>query len=41
MLHNRAYNPSVVAWVDEETGCFKVNSTTDFAKTWGNMKANR
>ena len=26
---------SVVAWVDEETGCFKVNSTTDFAKTWG------
>ena len=41
MLHSTAYNPEVVAWVDEEDGCFKVTSTTEFAKTWGRMKSKR
>ena len=41
LLHNPAYNPSVVTWVDESTGCFKVTSTIEFAKTWGKMKSNR
>lgn len=41
MLHSPAYNPSTVAWVDEIGGCFKVTSTTEFAKTWGRMKSNR
>jgi hypothetical protein len=41
LLHNPAYNPGVVTWVDESTGCFKVTSTTEFAKTWGKMKSNR
>jgi hypothetical protein len=41
MLHNRAYNPKVVSWVSEDQGVFKVNSTSDFAKTWGLMKSNR
>merc|ERR1719495_449230 len=33
LLHSPAYNPSTVAWVDESAGCFKVTSTTEFAKT--------
>ena len=41
LLHNPAYNPSVVAWVDEAGGCFKVTNTSEFAKTWGRMKSNR
>ena len=41
LLHNTSYNPRVVSWVDEEVGCFKVASTTEFAKTWGRMKLNR
>jgi len=41
LLHSPAYNPSTVAWVDETAGCFKVTSTTEFAKTWGRMKSNR
>merc|ERR1719273_497535 len=41
LLHNPAYNPSVVAWVDDTEGCFKVTSTTEFARTWGKMKSNR
>ena len=41
LLHNRAYNPRVVSWVSEAQGIFKVNSTSDFAKTWGLMKSNR
>lgn len=41
LLHNMAYNPSVVAWVDEQAGCFKVTNTTEFARTWGRMKSNR
>ena len=41
LLHNPAYNPGVVTWVDENSGCFKVTSTTEFAKTWGKMKSNR
>lgn len=41
LLHNPAYNPSVVAWVDDVEGCFKVTSTTEFARTWGKMKSNR
>jgi hypothetical protein len=41
LLHNPAYNPGVVTWVDEPSGCFKVTSTTEFAKTWGKMKSNR
>ena len=24
LLHNPGYNPSVIAWVDDEIGCFKV-----------------
>ena len=32
---------SVVAWVDEAVGCFKVANTSEFAKTWGCMKSNR
>ena len=24
LLHNPGYNPSVIAWVDDEGGCFKV-----------------
>jgi len=41
LLHNPAYNPSVVAWVDDAGGCFKVTNTSEFAKTWGRMKSNR
>jgi len=41
LLHNPAYNPSVVSWVDDEGGCFKVTNTLEFAKTWGRMKSNR
>ena len=41
LLHSPAYNPSTVAWVDEESGCFKVTSTSEFARTWGRMKVNR
>ena len=41
MLHNRAYNPTVISWVDESQGKFKVNNTVDFARTWGLMKSNR
>ena len=41
LLHNMAYNPSVIAWVDEQGGCFKVTNTTEFARTWGRMKSNR
>eukprot|EP00092_Neocalanus_flemingeri_P003311 GFUD01003544.1.p1 GENE.GFUD01003544.1~~GFUD01003544.1.p1 ORF type:complete len:756 (+),score=122.33 GFUD01003544.1:496-2763(+) len=41
LLHNTAYNPSVVSWVDDDGGCFKVTNTLDFAKTWGRMKSNR
>ena len=25
LLHNPGYNPSVIAWVDDEAGCFKVS----------------
>ena len=38
LLHNPAYNPSVVAWVEEAGGCFKVTNTSEFAKTWGLYK---
>jgi len=41
LLHNPSYNPSVITWVDESIGCFKVTSTTEFAKIWGRMKSNR
>ena len=41
LLHNQAYNPRVISWVSETQGIFKVNSTSDFAKTWGLMKSNR
>ena len=41
LLHNPGYNPSVVAWVDDDGGCFKVTNTLEFAKTWGRMKSNR
>ena len=41
MLHNGAYNPKVVSWVNEISGVFKVNNTGDFAQTWGKMKSNR
>ena len=41
LLHNPAYNPCVVAWVDEAGGSFKVTSNAEFSKTWGLMKANR
>ena len=41
LLHNTFYNPSVIAWVDEQGGCFKVTNTTEFARTWGHMKSNR
>lgn len=41
LLHSAAYNPSVVAWVDDDGGCFKVTNTSEFAKTWGRMKLNR
>ena len=41
LLHNRAYNPSVICWVDQSDGCFKISNTTEFARTWGKMKANR
>ena len=41
LLHNTSYNPSVIAWVDHESGCFKVNNTLEFARTWGRMKSNR
>ena len=41
MLHNGAYNPKVVSWVNEISGVFKVNNTGDFARTWGQMKSNR
>jgi len=41
MLHNPGYNPSVIAWVDDEAGCFKVTNTMEFARTWGQMKSNR
>ncbi len=41
MLHNRHYNPRVITWISEAQGIFKVNNTSDFAKTWGLMKSNR
>jgi len=41
LLHNPGYNPSVIAWVEESSGCFKVTNTLEFAKTWGQMKSNR
>merc|ERR550517_2225240 len=41
LLYSPAYNPSIVAWVDQAAGCFKVSSTVEFARTWGRMKANR
>ena len=41
LLHNHAYNPSVITWVDENVGCFKISNTVEFARTWGKMKANR
>jgi len=41
LLHNPGYNPSVIAWVDDVGGCFKVTNTLEFAKTWGRMKSNR
>ena len=25
LLYSPAYNPSIVAWVDQSVGCFKVN----------------
>ena len=41
MLHNRSYNPKIVSWVNEPMGVFKVNNTSEFARTWGHMKSNR
>ena len=41
LLHNVTYNPSVISWVDEGAGCFKINNTVEFAATWGRMKSNR
>ena len=41
LLHNVTYNPSVISWVDEVAGCFKINNTVEFAATWGRMKSNR
>ena len=41
LLHNCGYNPTVIAWVEEELGCFKITSTAEFAETWGRMKSNR
>ena len=41
LLHNPAYNPGVITWVDENIGCFKISNTAEFAKTWGKMKSNR
>ena len=41
LLHNNAYNPSVISWVDESVGCFKISNTVEFARTWGKMKDNR
>ena len=41
LLHNGAYNPAVVAWVNEAAGVFKVANTAEFARTWGLMKSNR
>ena len=41
MLHNVTYNPSVISWVDECAGCFKINNTVQFAASWGRMKSNR
>ena len=41
MLHNRGYNPRVIAWVNESAGVFKVSNTAEFARTWGRMKSNR
>ena len=29
MLHNPGYNPSVIAWVDDEAGCFKVSQVVN------------
>lgn len=41
MLHNHAYNPHVISWVHEAAGVFKINNTSEFARTWGLMKSNR
>ena len=30
LLHSPGYNPSVVSWVDEDTGCFKVTRYHNF-----------
>ena len=41
MLHNQSYNPKTISWVNENIGVFKVNNTSEFARTWGLMKSNR
>ena len=41
MLMNRSYNPKTISWVNEGSRIFKVNNTSEFARTWGLMKSNR
>jgi len=41
LLHNLYYNPAVVTWVDQSSGCFRVTDTGLLAQTWGDMKQNR
>ena len=41
LLHNLYYNPAVVTWVDQSSGCFRVTDTSLLAQTWGDMKQNR
>merc|ERR1719282_804007 len=41
LLYNTGYNPGVVAWVNIEEGSFRITSTQEFARTWGQMKSNR
>ncbi|XP_040580915.1 uncharacterized protein [Lepeophtheirus salmonis] len=41
LIHNDAYNPRVLSWVNESKGIFKVNQTAEYAQTWGKMKRNR
>ena len=32
LLYSPAYNPSIVAWVDQSVGCFKVYFKSSFEK---------
>ena len=34
LLYSPAYNPSIVAWVDQSVGCFKVFFFTSFFKVY-------